>query len=315
MKIGVYTICKNEAKHVVNWLQAVGEADAICVTDTGSKDETLELLETYDGGTYADVFFYNEPFRFDKARNYALKWAKTKHPEIDIWVSLDMDEYPEPGWRQKFEENVGAWRGWRITIDNGTYTFKNIRAHKANGPWEWQHACHEVLVGKSKLIGDAGFKVIHHQDPMKPRDYLPLLELDAEENKDDARAWHYLGREYMYKGMWEKAIDALDWSEFHEDWLEQRGRTILFESRCYWHNNQLHEAKALAWRSVKVWGSREAWVHLAWLLDLQGDPSAAFAAEQALRIRKHGTYPDEASAWAPETQKWLIRLSEGADDE
>ena len=44
MKIVVYAICKNEAKFAERWAASMAEADEIVVLDTGSTDETVELL-------------------------------------------------------------------------------------------------------------------------------------------------------------------------------------------------------------------------------------------------------------------------------
>ncbi len=305
MKIGVYAIACNESKNVRPWLEACGEADVICVTDTGSTDDTPNLL--LEGSTV--LSYYTEPFRFDKARNFALEQAKACN--VDVWVSLDLDEYPEKGWRKKLEAAVTAntsAQGWRITIDNGSYSFQNIRAHRPEG-WKWQHACHEVLIGPGP-VGDAGFKVVHHQDRSKPRNYLPLLELDAEENPKDGRAWHYLGREYMYLGRWEKAIEALTNALAYDKWHEQLAVTLIYLSRCFWHKGNMQAARDYAWEAIMIWGSREAWVHLTWLLDQEGDPTAAIAAENALKIKKHGLYPSEPSAWSRETENWLRKLAE-----
>ena len=303
MRIGVYAISKNESKHVDEWLKCISEADVVCVTDTGSEDDTVDKL--LQGGTV--VSYYREPFRFDKARNYALKQAKACN--VDIWVSLDLDEMPEPGWRKKLEAAAtdGA-QGWRITIDNGSYSFQNTRCHRPES-WEWKHACHEVLYGPGP-VGDAGFKVVHKQDRGKPRNYLPLLELDAEENPKDGRAWHYLGREYMYLGRWEDALYAFDDAECFDEWAEQLGRTEMFASRCHWHLGKIKLARDYAIEAVRTYGSREAWVNLAWVLEQQGDPTAAIAAENALKIKKHGLYPSEPGAWSRATENWLRKLTE-----
>lgn len=303
MRVGVYAISKNESKHVDEWLRCVSEADVVCVTDTGSEDDTVDKL--LQGGTV--VSYYREPFRFDKARNFALEQAKACN--VDIWVSLDLDEMPGPGWRKKLEAAAtDGSQGWRITIDNGNSSFQNIRCHRPDG-WEWRHACHEVLYGPDP-VGDAGFKVIHKQDPGKPRDYLPLLELDVKENPEDGRAWHYLGREYMYLGLWEKAIEALTNALAYDKWHEQLAVTLIYLSRCFWHKGNMQAARDYAWEAVMIWGSREAWVHLTWLLEQQGDPTAAIAAENALKIKRQGLYPSEASAWSRETENWLRQLAE-----
>jgi hypothetical protein len=50
--IGIYALAKNEAKHAAAWAAATADADVRVVTDTGSTDGTVELLEA-DGVTVA----------------------------------------------------------------------------------------------------------------------------------------------------------------------------------------------------------------------------------------------------------------------
>lgn len=45
MKICVYAICKNESKHIKRWYESMKEADDIYVLDTGSTDNSVELLK------------------------------------------------------------------------------------------------------------------------------------------------------------------------------------------------------------------------------------------------------------------------------
>ena len=44
MKICVYAIAKNEAKFAARWAASMSEADEIYVLDTGSEDNTADIL-------------------------------------------------------------------------------------------------------------------------------------------------------------------------------------------------------------------------------------------------------------------------------
>jgi glycosyltransferase involved in cell wall biosynthesis len=69
MKIAVYTISKNEEKHVERWYNSTKEADFHLLADTGSTDGTVELARSL-GITVHEISVV--PFRFDDARNASL---------------------------------------------------------------------------------------------------------------------------------------------------------------------------------------------------------------------------------------------------
>ena len=90
MKIAVYTIALNEVKHVERWMNATKDADLRIVADAGSTDGTQELLRSMGAIVY-DISV--QPWRFDTARNTALSLVPA---DVDVCLSLDMDEVPSP---------------------------------------------------------------------------------------------------------------------------------------------------------------------------------------------------------------------------
>ena len=68
-KVCVYAICKNEEKFAEKWYNSMKEADEIYVLDTGSTDNTVQILK--DLGAHVDVKIIS-PWRFDVARNESL---------------------------------------------------------------------------------------------------------------------------------------------------------------------------------------------------------------------------------------------------
>ncbi len=110
-KICVYAISKNEEQFVDRWMDAVSEADAVIVTDTGSTDHTVERLRERGAIVYEETI---SPWRFDTARNVALSHVPE---DMDICVSNDLDEVFESGWRQKLEEL------WRPEYTRARYLF------------------------------------------------------------------------------------------------------------------------------------------------------------------------------------------------
>lgn len=211
MKIGVYTICKNEEKEIPAWLENTQEFDARFVVDTGSTDHSVIALKS-GGAVVAEMIL--DPFRYDKARQAALTLACES---CDIVVVLDLDERFRPGWRQEIE------RSWRPGVTKQiAYTF--IHSWNADGSpqnvfgrdlihdpdeFYWKHACHEALYAKrteGEVLHAPDIVCEHHQDLSKPRpDRIALLELDVQENPECPRSWYHLAREYW---LHKKQLDA-----------------------------------------------------------------------------------------------------------
>mgnify|MGYP003349482436 CR=1 FL=1 len=89
MKIAVYTIAKNEAKHVKRWAEATKGADVQIVLDTGSDDNTYDLLLQYGIEAHRANL---SPFRFDTARNMALDLIPA---DVDVCVSRSEEHTSE----------------------------------------------------------------------------------------------------------------------------------------------------------------------------------------------------------------------------
>jgi glycosyltransferase involved in cell wall biosynthesis len=215
MKIAVYAIAKDESKFALRWADSMREADEICVLDTGSADDTADLLRSRGVTVHQEKI---EPWRFDHARNRSLELVPE---DVDICVCTDLDEVFEPNWREKLE---AAWKPgttrasyrytWNFEADGSEgHVFYLDKIHARHG-YAWSHPVHEVLSwqgeGQEKRITVEGMQLNHRADPKKSREqYLPLLELSVLEAPEDDRNVHYLGREYLFRGRWDDCIATL----------------------------------------------------------------------------------------------------------
>ena len=83
MKIAIYSIALNEAKHVAQFMKAAQEADLVLIADRGSSDNTIQLLKEHGAEVHSIKI---NPFRFDVARNKALALVPE---EFDCLIALD----------------------------------------------------------------------------------------------------------------------------------------------------------------------------------------------------------------------------------
>lgn len=258
-KICVYAISKNEEKFVDRWYDSIkDEADEIVVLDTGSTDNTVKKLKQKE-----KIKVYQKeitPWRFDDARNESLKLISK---DIDICICLDLDEVIEPKWSEKINK---IWKdettrlsyiyNWHFDeYGKADITFYADKIHLRKG-YKWIYPVHEVLEydrKETRLITEE-IIINHYPDQNKSRgSYLNLLELAIKENPNNDRNMHYLGREYMYYGMWNKAIDTLikHLSLKSAVWKDERCASMRFISRCYQNLNRIDEAKLWLDKAIK----------------------------------------------------------------
>ena len=265
MKICVYAISKNESQFVRRFCDSARDADMIFVADTGSTDDTVQLLEEC-GATVAHISI--KPWRFDDARNAALAMVPD---EFDVCVSLDLDEVMQPGWREEVER---LWTAQTTHLRYGYewgrgIVFQYEKIHARHG-FRWASPCHEVIVcDRSQDVWAETDKVlvVHMADQSKSRgQYLDILRVSVTENPLDARHAFYYGRELKFNGQWDAAIAeckrylALPTAT----WDHERGyacRVIgesyqalgLWDEAIRWHRTAVTEAPR----------ARESWCALA----------------------------------------------------
>lgn len=307
-KVGVYAICKNEEKFAEAWMNSMSEADIIVVTDTGSTDKTVEILETKGAVVYKEEII---PWRFDVARNISLEHL----PEnVDICVCTDLDEMLVPGWRETLESTwqKGIHQGkylynWNLNPDgtpNSQFTYFKVHDRQH---FRWVYPVHEVLeyVGKEpyREVFIEGMVLNHYPDSTKSRDsYLELLEMAIEESPEDDRMTYYLGREYMYKEKSQQCIDTLiRYLQLKSAvWKEERCAAMRWIATSYGNLGEGKEAEAWYYRAIaEVPYMREAYVEMAQYAYLKEEWITVFMmANEALKIKeKSKCYINMGYAW------------------
>lgn len=302
MKVAIYTIALNELDFVERWYESAKNADYLLIADTGSIDGTPAAARAL-GINVVDIRV--SPWRFDDARNAALAALPA---DIDMCISLDMDEVITPNWREPLEV---AWKQgvtrprykhvWSWNLD-GTpgleFSYDHIHARKG---YRWRHPVHECLYPYSirEVQGWVeGLETHHHPDPTKSRSqYLPLLELSVTEDPQNDRNAFYFARELYFHRDFDRA-----YVEFrrHLDlptsrWAPERAASMRYLAKC-----RPSEAETWLLKAIdEAPGRREALVDLAMHYYGQRDwPKCLAYAERALDIvEKPLEYLCEAEAW------------------
>ena len=285
------------------------EADQVVVLDTGSTDNTVQLLRDRGALVRTEII---DPWRFDVARNRSLDLVPE---DADICVCTDLDEVFHPGWRSTLEEiwqpgmgQVSYRYTWSFRPDGSEGVVFWIEKIHARHGYRWTHPVHEVL----KWVGDGtrqptvmaeGIQLDHHPDSEKSRaQYLPLLELSVQEEPDDDRNMHYLGREYMYYGRWDDCIRTLKRHLVMPNalWRDERAASMRFIARSYAEKGESRLARDWYLQAiVQAPHLREPYVDLARLLyNMKDWDGVLYFTACALDIaQRPKTYICEADAW------------------
>lgn len=314
LKICVYAICKNEEKFVDSWVESMGEADLIVVTDTGSTDGTIEKLRSLGVVVFEEKI---QPWRFDVARNISLSHVPE---DVDICVCTDLDELFMTGWRAKLES---AWKkskskgktaksgryvyNWSLKAD-GTpdIQFHYFKVHERLG-FRWKCPIHEYIeyVGTKPLekVFIEGMVLNHFPDSSKSRNsYLPLLEMAVDEDSDNNRMKYYLGREYMYTSQWEKCIKTL--KEYLQmptsAWKDERCAAMRWIAKSYQQRGNISDAYNWYFNAIAEQPEmRDGYIEFARLCMEQKDwPMSYFLTKEALKItEKSKTFVNMGYSW------------------
>ena len=306
-KIYVYAISKNEEKFIDRWYESVKDADGIYVLDTGSTDNTVEKLKSL--GVFVVEKEIN-PWRFDVARNESLKLVPK---DADICVCIDIDEVLSPGWKEKLQmlwksDTTRLRYNYNWSHDENKNPLVNFyieKIHSRNG-YKWTHPVHEVLKydgNKENFVTTNEITVDHFPDDNKSRSsYLPLLELSVKEDPLDDRNMHYLGREYMFYGKYNEAIDTLikHLSLEKATWKDERCASMRFIARCYKYLKRYDEARMWLDKAIKEAPYlRDGYVERAILeYELSNYNKVKYFLEEALKIKEHTkSYINEPFCW------------------
>jgi len=302
LKIAVYAISKNEAHFVPRFCESAKEADLIVIADTGSDDGLPDVARSH-GAIVHDICI--TPWRFDLARNAALALIPR---DVDVCISLDIDEVLQPGWRQEIER---VWTGdttrLRYMFDWGAgIAFYYEKIHARHG-YMWHHPCHEYPIHDGRIIEVWAqtdmLLAVHMPDPTKSRgQYMDLLELSVKEDPRCPRNAFYYARELSFNARWQESIAAIDsYLKMPEaTWPNERCYAYRTAARCWSELGNLTEAERnyhLA--CAEAPNTREPWCELAKLMYMQHRWAECFAySMRALQIvNREQVYTCDPEVW------------------
>lgn len=251
-------IVKNESKIIGRLMDSVADLiDSYCICDTGSTDNTIELIQQYFASKNIPGKIVQEPFQdFGYNRSYALKACETIDPATtgkdDYILLLDADMV---FWRnpkitvQQFKENLTA-DIYNIFQGTDYFFYKNVRIVKNRRGFSYWGVTHEYVKSPSdakhsqferafcfiKDIGDGGCKSDKFLRDIK------LLLKGLEEIPNNDRYTFYLANSYRDSGQNELAIETFKKRIELGGWVEEVWYSYFNIGKCYKNLNDMPNA-------------------------------------------------------------------------
>ena len=206
-------IVKNESKIICRLFDSVVSIiDSYCICDTGSTDNTIQIITDYFASKNIPGKVISEPFKnFCHNRNFSLQSCIGMS---DYLLLLDADMILEiKNFNKKILDSATSFS---ILQGNDSFYYQNLRIIKNNGEFKYNGVTHEYIdtpsynstynIEKNKLfirdVGDGGSKLNKFE-----RDISLLLD-GIKEEPNNVRYYFYLANSYHDCGRFGEAINA-----------------------------------------------------------------------------------------------------------
>lgn len=251
-RLSVAIIAKNEANSITRCLESVKDADEIVVVDTGSIDNTIEVVKKYTDKIYTD-YKWNDSFA--EARNYARSkctgdWILTIDSDNELLPSIAYAKEEI----EKAEKNGYRTISLRITLDKGDRFSHYLPYLYKNDPKiYWKGAVHNYLTEDDKNMSDLTLRC-WHSDSHKhdPDRSFRILKKEVFSKPELVREKFYLAREYYNRSDFPNAIywytEYLKLSHFGAEMADAN----LMLARCYWSMQKGDLARAFCLQAIQL---------------------------------------------------------------
>jgi glycosyltransferase involved in cell wall biosynthesis len=250
-------IVKNESAIIERCLtRTQGFVDYICICDTGSTDNTVEIIENYLKKNNIPGKVYHHTWKnFGHNRTLSVKAAQEMIPELGFSLQntylllLDADMLlvcPE-----KFDKKQLTSGAYLLKQKNGAMSYDNTRLIKASLAWDCVGPTHEYwrcVASHTQQRLDSIWIDDRNDGGCKSDKFerdIRLLTQGLVEEPDNARYMFYLAQSYLCLGKYKEAIEWYTKRIEKGGFLEEVWYSKFMIGNCY---NSLND-----WESALKW--------------------------------------------------------------
>lgn len=263
-KIILMLMIKNESKIIERCIgRALEHVDAVCILDTGSTDNTVEICKNFLSTCGKPFKIEVEPFKnFGYNRTISFLKAQELCKELN-WdldttyaMAVDGDMIIRPS--EKFKDFKLVHPGYTAIQNNGILKYYNVRFMKCGFNWKCVGATHEYWSGDP--VGKIPYEVFYIEDVNDggcksdkfERD-VRLLTEELQNEPDNPRTHFYLAQSLKDSGKFEEAIQYYKKRIKLGGWAEEVWYSYYTIGKCY---NALKDIEKMEEWMVRAWKNR-----------------------------------------------------------
>ena len=280
MNICLCMIVKNESRIIERCLDSAKSViDFVSVCDTGSTDNTLEVIENWCQHNNIPGIVHNKPFKnFGYSRTLSAELAKEAFPEADYLLLLDADMILKV---EGFEKEALNAPGYMLMQVSRDLQYWNTRIISTKSSWECLGVTHEFW--RLNNFGSGyeldGLRIVDMEDGGSKgskflRDERLLLEALEGSLSSELRIRYtfYLAQTYYCLGQMEKSIEWYNKRIQLGGWQEEVYYSYYQIGLAYEHMKDFAKAihtltKAWSYRKTRA----ESLYHVSRICREQGD--------------------------------------------
>jgi tetratricopeptide (TPR) repeat protein len=302
VKVILISIVKNEEKIIERMIKsALPILDGICITDTGSSDNTVlkieNIINEFDipGKVYIDEwknFGYNRSNSFLNGVKFCEEQQWNPNEVYGLLLDADMQLVILPN----FSKNMLTSNGYKIIQQSSSLDYYNTRFLKMGHTWRCLGVTHEYWDGSNSDtitkefvyindIGDGGSKGDKFERDVR------LLEQGITEEPNNERYHFYLAQSYKDSCNFKKAIELYKKRIKMGGWFEEVWYSHYMISKLWMLLNNEEKFELWALRAYKLKNNRVEPIYA--LCKYFREKSQHFKALHYYQIGKKIQYPNE----------------------
>lgn len=274
IRIILLLMIKNESRIIRrSILSALNAVDAVCISDTGSTDGTVQLLEevyptlSVPAKTYHRPWIHfgaNRTLSFQDAQAFCQTLGWNPARTYALAIDADMELKVESTFHK--QEDLGL-KGYSLVQKAGTLHYANTRLLRLDEPWTCLGATHEYWNGPMEgILPDAKLWIDDRNDGGCKADKYTrdrtLLEKEMAEQPHNVRTVFYLAQTYKCLGLYDLSIDMYKRRIALGDWYEEVWYSHYMIAQQYLQTGRAEEAELWVLKGQKASNYRSESLYL-----------------------------------------------------